>query len=748
MEKTFDTHILIFGFFLSIVLLLVGVILALRLWIRSRESHNNASAWATYTTISFVAILVLVLTQNVASDSGHLSMATFISATFETLTMFLANRGIELPPSVIQQLGSLGSAYYTYNSLTYLIAPVSTICAVASLLSSLFVYPRLLLASRGADVFVFSDLNSHSRALANSIVEHYSNGQPARQNAKKCLIVFSGTDSSSEGAAKGQVPSKRLVVCSSPIEVIHEQVSRSVNRVTYLLSSEDEDENLDRGMRLAQNLSQSGARHHPARIYIFSTSPAAGHLVDAMTKEMSSRNASAQLFVRRVDWIRSVVDALLDEWPLFLTGVDNEGSSDHAFDTDKLYSSDSRKVLIVGSGRLAYEYLKGAIWASCLGPSISVSIVAVSPEAHSLRSSLCFDAPEILNGCADRKYPVTFHDCDLRSEKFADFLRNSAGEVTIALIDTGNELTNVQLAIRMREIEQQEIVRKQASDPTEEDYRYNSAIFPVVESDALASSLNQLRDSHGQSYSLQAIGNERVTYSYNHIFQPTLERYAKGVNRAYFEAFDGNRSYEAADKAFECSEYNRLSSTATAIHIKYGLYVHCWNIANGLYKGKEVASFDPVGCSIDWTLPTGEINPTLLHSYDRYMRSTLHMGNEWRGAKSEETVEGARSSWRCAMEHDRWNAYMRVMGYECAGPNEVEAFHPITRKNRDDLAKLHNCLVSFEELPRVDSEYLTLTKQVNASDSPSDSDSNPLYELSDVEVIAHLPEILGNPSEH
>ncbi len=43
------------------------------------------------------------------------------------------------------------------------------------------------------------------------------------------------------------------------------------------------------------------------------------------------------------------------------------------------------------------------------------------------------------------------------------------------------------------------------------------------------------------------------------------------------------------------------------------------------------------------------------------------------------------------LEHRRWNAYMRSEGYVYAGTQDPKA--------RDDMAKMHHCLVPFEKLP-------------------------------------------------
>ena len=48
------------------------------------------------------------------------------------------------------------------------------------------------------------------------------------------------------------------------------------------------------------------------------------------------------------------------------------------------------------------------------------------------------------------------------------------------------------------------------------------------------------------------------------------------------------------------------------------------------------------------------------------------------------------------LEHSRWNAYMRSEGYVYSGSTE--------KSTRNDLAKMHHCLVPFYELPLKEQE--------------------------------------------
>ena len=43
------------------------------------------------------------------------------------------------------------------------------------------------------------------------------------------------------------------------------------------------------------------------------------------------------------------------------------------------------------------------------------------------------------------------------------------------------------------------------------------------------------------------------------------------------------------------------------------------------------------------------------------------------------------------LEHRRWNAYVRSEGYIYSGTTD--------KSSRNDMAKMHNCLVAFDKLP-------------------------------------------------
>lgn len=67
------------------------------------------------------------------------------------------------------------------------------------------------------------------------------------------------------------------------------------------------------------------------------------------------------------------------------------------------------------------------------------------------------------------------------------------------------------------------------------------------------------------------------------------------------------------------------------------------------------------------------------------------------GVEKDPKDRGERELWALRiLEHRRWNAYMRSEGYVYGGTVE--------KSGRNDLAKMHNCLVPFDQLPLKEQE--------------------------------------------
>ena len=57
------------------------------------------------------------------------------------------------------------------------------------------------------------------------------------------------------------------------------------------------------------------------------------------------------------------------------------------------------------------------------------------------------------------------------------------------------------------------------------------------------------------------------------------------------------------------------------------------------------------------------------------------------------------------LEHRRWNACQRAAGWQSATHQQAEKWLQFSARNQNRAARLHTCLVEWDELPKV-SEWL------------------------------------------
>lgn len=151
-------------------------------------------------------------------------------------------------------------------------------------------------------------------------------------------------------------------------------------------------------------------------------------------------------------------------------------------------------------------------------------------------------------------------------------------------------------------------------------------IVAVVTNSDEKNALEGITNYRGQKYNIHAIGDLQTTYSEEVLMGSELERLALERHLKW-----------GREEEFWQYEYNYRSSMASAIHMKAKMF-----------------------CGI------AGVN------------------------KKEEDLLGVERDALEAIEHKRWNAYMRSEGYIYSGSTD--------KSSRNDLAKMHHDLVDFESL--------------------------------------------------
>jgi hypothetical protein len=90
-------------------------------------------------------------------------------------------------------------------------------------------------------------------------------------------------------------------------------------------------------------------------------------------------------------------------------------------------------------------------------------------------------------------------------------------------------------------------------------------------------------------------------------------------------------------------------------------------------------------------------------------------------------------------EHDRCNAFVRSEGFRVATIGTLKQYAPLNHSNKDELAKLHPCIVSWEELDVLQKEYDELREKFGLKANN--------FKNNDIDIIRKIPQIIKKANE-
>lgn len=178
--------------------------------------------------------------------------------------------------------------------------------------------------------------------------------------------------------------------------------------------------------------------------------------------------------------------------------------------------------------------------------------------------------------------------------------------------------------------------------------------------------INKLINENQTAYDINAFGSIKDMYFDNKIVDSEIEKIGEMIHKAY----QGN----PAD--YYLNEYNKRSSRTSGLHVKYKLY------------------------------------SVLKEHYSKDLKENLKMFREIYTEELEEML--------AKNEHDRWNAYMRTIGYTKATIDDVKMYYPVLKDHRDYLGRRHPALVPYEDLDNVSKELKSIGIDKNLKKSDHD----------------------------
>jgi len=331
-------------------------------------------------------------------------------------------------------------------------------------------------------------------------------------------------------------------------------------------------------------------------------------------------------------------------------------------------------VLLIGCGRLGTQMLKTVSWCGQI-EGYTLKIRVLDKKAKGVKQEFYSLYPEMNN------YDIEFEDVEIESPEFESKV-SAYANASFVCVATGSDDLNLSTAENVYRI-----IRRNYSGET-------PPIFSRVRKTIKSNNFEE-KGSYLKERNIHLFGTTASVFSNDTLFNSTLENLAFAVHLCYNWALNEPKDsfvYKKALNDFCTSEYSRRSSMAAALHISAKLG-SCGIIAKGtLPTDSDLLKFEEI-------LKDDVLKLTLVKN-----------------------------------EHDRWNAFMRSEGFRTVDFETVKKYAPLTRSHKDEAAKLHPCIVSWEELDILQEQYNKLQKQLDLK--PSD------FKEYDEKIVVEIPQII------
>ena len=646
---------------------------------RRVDRKSGASPLLIFTVGVFLSVFVLHLPvyfiPAMDKDLLHYLLdapQNFASELFATMrVVILEGEHSIVTDALAGQPGWLRMIYGFLTAAFLVLAPILTFGNILSMFKDSRYMLRLWLG-RKKKLFVFSELNEKSLALAKSIP------------LTDALMVFArvGEDAPQELLVRAE---EEKFMCVHRTVTQLELIKRKGDVEVFFIG-ENQGDNVTLAVRIAKALEDANTKFN-VKLFVFSREKSSGYILDSLHCPKLREHAKLHDYdettfkLRRVDEIRQLAWNTVPEMKVFEKARAN---------------SNVISVLIAGMGRYGMEFFKTLCWyCQFEGYRLKLTVVDSDPDLEERINHMC---PDLLKNNRSTVDGDAWYDIccipgvDIASHGLDSFLRYDGfdpeklqvrqrlREVNFALVMLGDDDRNIQVAVELRSLFDRlhGMRAKKTILPEQEPVQIYAVVYDEEKSGLLGENAQAkesfLRNHKDVPYHIHFVGalaeqfNYKNVYgqeleesAYQHhigwavleqkIYQEWLEKFGKEKVDAFGWYYGDALSAEGLEEnreAFERYEYFRHSSIAKELYRR-------GTVGSGDWSGDLVIS--QVGRCVGGT---GEAS-----------------------CRCNNCVRRKRS------EHMRWNAYTRILGYarsDC----------------RADRAMLHDNLVGWDELSELD----------------------------------------------
>lgn len=555
-----------------------------------------------------VALAVLVFP---LYKGNHIISQMVFSILYAIQTIFLS-QDFELIGQIELNNNLIHLIYVVVIYVIFFLQPLTTATAIISLLTDYISKIQLHLA-RKKKALVFSEINEKTLAIAR------------KEGKEKGVLLLFLYDSEINEIYIKEIKKLKGIVLSRDITDI--QIDN--NNITYYLFSNNQEKNL----KDALGLLSERHRRKKVQMYVLSNSEEARLILDSCDKK------GVQLeLINEAD---RVIYNHLYTVPLYKQAINNQIS-----------------ILIVGCGKIGTEFLKAATWCGqMINHKLNINVIDIN--ANKIKEKLDITCPELL-----ANYNYNFIEADIYSKKAIEELdKLKYQNINYILVALEDENKNIEVAVFLRKY----FLRQDTIS-----YSRMPEINLWIENDTKKTQIDLLnyKEKKGEediiySYNLTSFGSINEMYVEKPIIHSEIEELAKQVHCVHEKNDIQNKL-----KDFYDIEYNKKSSRAVAVHIKYKIY--------SILKDRYI----------------GNLEDDLRNNLERVLEQYSIV------VQNEEILQSLAKN-----EHDRWNAYMRTDGYRKVEKEEVEKYKAFAKKTKHFMARLHPDIVPFEQLDEITKSF-------------------------------------------
>ena len=608
--------------------------------------------------------------------------------------------------------------YGLYTVFLNAITPIIGGAVIFEILASIFPIIKLQLLVRlcfWRPRYYFSELNEQTAAIVHNLAYEYRN-RKNRWDFRKPFFIISDAyiDQESEKSSEMARTVKALGAICIKTDIVHLPKSNKRKNVYYLIDK-NEISNLQTLSSLASKVHKKDL--HNAKVYLFTENTAYSRIEELVMNVLEPDNAQPAFKMPKIIPVRSyrnLVSNLLADVPLYEPIVHKwNGSKDNSMELN---------VTILGNGIIGTEAFLGVYWCGqMLDCRLRINVVSQDSEDE-FRQKIDSISPEILQATVE-KHSILQHHTDIYAEPYCSVkyfqgdVKNSAfmlRKENSDLLDThyfivalGKDEDNMLVAEKLRQCIGRQHIQNDSDEKT--------VIAYVVYDSILCETLNSIKTFASKSMDnpdiyMHAFGSLRQVYSTENI---DMTKYSGNAVMAE-KAYDGltSRTETVNDQNKQSSDNNTQQSEDKGKKKKpksgHNDYTYWANMARVIHLNYKLFS---IGWIRD-TIFINESDPLKAESQKEERKKNMRKIREVfkclaLGRKvcdnqvTEEQLEVYKKTYmqnynRLAwLEHRRWNAFTRVMGFVYT--EDYNKYYNRTNSHKHMELKLHPCLVECDD---------------------------------------------------